>query len=104
MQGTWLPLPRQRSDRPKAPSRVNNRSRFAPDLLFAALYNERAGVAYDLVAPFAGPGTLAGTAAYQTDLGALEQGILVAGSGNHLTFGNPTKLQFTETSSFTILS
>lgn len=104
MQAGVLLAQQQRGQRPFPPTRVNRRSKFGPDLLFAALYNEQSGVPYDLVAPYAGPGTLNGTASYRTALGAIEQGVGVDGTTNHLTFGNPVKLQFTQLSSFTIVS
>jgi hypothetical protein len=97
-----LPLvPRQRGERPKTPTKINLRSKFAPGLLFAAVYNEDGGQPLDLVEPHA-TGTLHGTAKYVT--GPIVPGISVIGDSNYVDFGNPAKLAFTETSDFTIVS
>jgi hypothetical protein len=96
-------VPRQAWERPLTPTRVNLRSKYGADLLFAALYNEGVGRPLDLVVPHA-VGALFGGAFYTTVAGAAELAAKVLGTGAHVSFGNPAKVQFTQASSFTIVS
>jgi hypothetical protein len=97
-----LPLwPRHAWTQPRTPTRINRQNKYGPDIIFAAVYNEDAGAApFDITDPPA-TATLHGTAAYTT--GPNYKGISVVSAANHIDWGNPAKLAFTETSSFTIV-
>jgi len=93
--------PGRRVRKPLGRVALSGGSRLARDLLFAALYNEQAGVPLDITDWTVG--SFVGTAGYGSL--ASECGILCNGDiGDYVTFGNITKLKFTNASSFTIIS
>lgn len=86
--------------KPEPNSPINWRNPLTRGLVFGSFINDGAGNPTDLVYPKAN-GTISGSAPWTQR--ALGTGLSLSGSdSNFIDFGNPAKLQFTETSSFSI--